>query len=132
MGLQQFECKQFIQLLIVVHPVDTLLNQNLTYLYTSTGGPERLFTKSFQYRRPITWSIFNPGVELSPVDRVEILYDYMKDFNPGVEMIYVPAILFLVINSHYRAYSNSSIINNFSPGLKRLHDKIFNPKFSTC
>ncbi len=27
---------------------------------------------------------FQPGVELSPVDRVEILYDYMEDFNPGV------------------------------------------------
>ncbi len=40
----------------------------------------------------ITWSIFNPGVELSPVDRVEILYDYMEDCNPGVEMLYVPAI----------------------------------------
>ncbi len=35
---------------------------------------------------------FQPGVELSPVDRVEILYDYMEDFNPGVEMLYVPAI----------------------------------------
>ncbi len=41
---------------------------------------------------PITWSIFNPGVELSPVDRIEILYDYMEDFNPGVEILYVPAI----------------------------------------
>ncbi len=41
---------------------------------------------------PITWSIFNPGVELSPVDRVEILYDYMEDFNPEVEMLYIPAI----------------------------------------
>ena len=35
---------------------------------------------------------FQPGVELSPVDRVEILYDYMEDFNPGVEILYVPAI----------------------------------------
>ncbi len=35
---------------------------------------------------------FNPGVELSPVDRVEILYDYMEDLNPGVEILYVPAI----------------------------------------
>ena len=36
---------------------------------------------------PITWSIFNPGVELSPVNRVEIFCDYMDDFNPGVEML---------------------------------------------
>jgi hypothetical protein len=37
---------------------------------------------------PITWSIFNPGVELSPVNRVEIFCDYMDDFNPGVETLY--------------------------------------------
>jgi hypothetical protein len=36
----------------------------------------------------ITWSIFNPGVELSPVNRVEIFCDYMDDFNPGVETLY--------------------------------------------
>ena len=37
---------------------------------------------------PITWRIFNPGVELSPVNRVEIFCDYMDDFNPGVETLY--------------------------------------------
>jgi hypothetical protein len=37
---------------------------------------------------PITWSIFNPGIELSPVNRVEIFCDYMDDFNPGVETLY--------------------------------------------
>jgi hypothetical protein len=31
---------------------------------------------------------FNPGVELSPVNRVEIFCDYMDDFNPGVETLY--------------------------------------------
>jgi hypothetical protein len=35
---------------------------------------------------------FNPGVELSPANRVEIFCDYMDDFNPGVEMLYVPDI----------------------------------------
>jgi hypothetical protein len=34
---------------------------------------------------PITWSIFNPGVELSPVNRVE---NFNDDFNPGVETLY--------------------------------------------
>ena len=38
--------------------------------------------------RPITWTTFNPGVELSPVNRVEIFCDYMDDFNPGVETLY--------------------------------------------
>ena len=37
---------------------------------------------------PITWRTFNPGVELSPVNRVEIFCDYMDDFNPGVETLY--------------------------------------------
>jgi hypothetical protein len=32
-----------------------------------------------------TWRIFNPGVELSPVNRVEIFCDYMDDFNLGSE-----------------------------------------------
>jgi hypothetical protein len=41
-----------------------------------------------QFKGPITWSIFNPGVELSPVNRVEIFCDYMDDFNPGVETLY--------------------------------------------
>ena len=41
------------------------------------------------FLRPITWSIFKPGVELSPFDRVEILYEILY---PGVEMLYVPAI----------------------------------------
>jgi hypothetical protein len=27
----------------------------------------------------------DPGVELSPVNRVEIFCDYMDDFNPGIE-----------------------------------------------
>ncbi len=56
------------------------------------------------------WSIFNPGVELSPVDWVEILYDYMEDFNPGVEMLYVPAI-----GSNKKAGLSST------PGLKMLY-----------
>jgi hypothetical protein len=30
---------------------------------------------------------FNPGVELSPVNWVEIFCDYMDDFNPGVETL---------------------------------------------
>jgi hypothetical protein len=30
----------------------------------------------------ITWRTFNPGVELSPVNRVEFFCDYMDDFNP--------------------------------------------------
>ncbi len=42
-----------------------------------------IWKKACTSEGPITWSIFNPGVELSPVDRVEILYDYMEDFNPG-------------------------------------------------
>jgi hypothetical protein len=29
---------------------------------------------------PITWSTLNPGVELSPVNRVEIFCYYMDDF----------------------------------------------------
>jgi hypothetical protein len=37
---------------------------------------------------PITWRTFNPGVELSSVNRVEIVCDYMDDFNPGVETLY--------------------------------------------
>ena len=37
---------------------------------------------------PITWRTFNPGVVLSPVNRVEIFCDYMDDFNPGVETLY--------------------------------------------
>jgi hypothetical protein len=37
---------------------------------------------------PITWRTFNPGVELGPVNRVEIFCDYMDDFNPGVETLY--------------------------------------------
>ena len=37
---------------------------------------------------PITWNIFNPGVELSPVNRVEFFCEYMDDFNPGVETLY--------------------------------------------
>jgi hypothetical protein len=40
------------------------------------------------FKGPITWSIFNPGVELSPVNRVEMFCDYMDDFNPGVETLY--------------------------------------------
>jgi hypothetical protein len=32
---------------------------------------------------PITWTTFNPAVELGPVNRVEILCDYMDNFNPG-------------------------------------------------
>jgi hypothetical protein len=39
------------------------------------------------FKGPITWRIFNPGVELSPVNRVEIFCDYMDDFNPGVETL---------------------------------------------
>jgi hypothetical protein len=31
---------------------------------------------------------FHPGVELSPVNRVEIFCDYMDDFNPWVETLY--------------------------------------------
>jgi hypothetical protein len=30
------------------------------------------FSLTVRYKGPITWSIFNPGVELSPVYRVEI------------------------------------------------------------
>jgi hypothetical protein len=37
---------------------------------------------------PITWRTFNPGVELSPVNRIEIFCDYMDDFNPGFETLY--------------------------------------------
>jgi hypothetical protein len=37
---------------------------------------------------PITWRTFNPGVELSPVNRVDIFCDYMDDFNPGVETLH--------------------------------------------
>ena len=42
----------------------------------------------FERLGPITWRTFNPGVELSPVNRVEIFCDYMDDFNPGVETLY--------------------------------------------
>jgi hypothetical protein len=74
------------------------------------------------------WEV-NPGVELSPVNRVEIFFDYMDDFNPGVKTLYYtfslsirgskkPLFCFLVINSHYHACSNNSC--NFSPGLKIL------------
>jgi hypothetical protein len=38
------------------------------------------------------WSIFNPGVELSPVNRVEIFCDYMDDFNPGWVEISTPGL----------------------------------------
>ena len=31
---------------------------------------------------------FQPRVELSPVNRVDIFCDYMADFNPGVETLY--------------------------------------------
>jgi hypothetical protein len=42
----------------------------------------------------LAWSTFNPGVELSPVNRVEIFCNYMDDFNPGVEMLYTfPALI---------------------------------------
>ena len=35
---------------------------------------------------PITWSIFNPGVELSPVNRVEIFFDYTWTIStPGLK-----------------------------------------------
>ena len=43
---------------------------------------------SLMPKGPITWRTFNPGVELSPVNRVEIFCDYMDDFNPGVETLY--------------------------------------------
>jgi hypothetical protein len=37
---------------------------------------------------------FQPRVELSPVNQVEIFCDYMDDFNPGVEtlLLYVLGI----------------------------------------
>jgi hypothetical protein len=41
---------------------------------------------------PITWSTFNPRVELSLVNWVGNFCDYMGDFNHGVEMLYVPGI----------------------------------------
>ena len=64
------------------------------------------------------WEV-NPGVELSPVNRVEIFCDYMDDFNPGVKTLYYTfsasirgskksLFCFLVINSHYHACSNNS------------------------
>jgi hypothetical protein len=40
------------------------------------------------FKGPITWRTFIPGVELSPVNRVEIFGDYMDDFNPGVETLH--------------------------------------------
>ena len=40
------------------------------------------------FKRPIAWRNFKPGVELSPVNRVENFCDYMDDFNPGVETLY--------------------------------------------
>ena len=66
------------------------------------------------------WEV-NPGVELSPVNRVEIFFDYMDDFNPGVKTLYYtfsasirgskkPLFCFLVINSHYHACSNNSAL----------------------
>jgi hypothetical protein len=63
--------------------------------------------------------MFNPWVELSPVNRVEMFCDYMDDFNPGVETLYYmfsasipgsekPLFCFLVINSHYHVCSNKA------------------------
>jgi hypothetical protein len=43
-------------------------------------------------KEPIIWSTFNPGVELSAVNRFEIFVIYMDDFDPRVEMLYVPGI----------------------------------------
>jgi hypothetical protein len=53
------------------------------------------------YGADSTWSTFNPGVELSPVNGVELLIfcDYMDDFNPGVEILYVPGIGYIGIAS---------------------------------
>jgi hypothetical protein len=54
-------------------------------------GLDKLVNKPSPYlnsKGPITWRIFNPGVELSPVNRVEFFCDYMDDFNPGVETLY--------------------------------------------
>jgi hypothetical protein len=69
------------------------------------------YPNPFTFKGPITWRTFNPGVELSPVNRVEIFCDYIDDFNPGVETLYYtfsasipevkkPLFCFLVINSH--------------------------------
>jgi hypothetical protein len=76
----------------------------------------------FISKGPITWSIFNPGVEFSPVDRVEIFCDYMDDFNPSVETLYYTFsasirgskkafILFscFLFFFHYHACSNSGV-----------------------
>jgi hypothetical protein len=50
--------------------------------------PNFVYSKNRAFKGPITWRTFNPGVELSPVNRVEIFCDYMDDFNPGVETLY--------------------------------------------
>ncbi len=67
---------------------------------------ELILSQQFSHiKGPLTWSIFNPGVELSPVDRVEISalpvtqnsikikraitwqsFQPRAEFNPGVEI----------------------------------------------
>ncbi len=42
-------------------------------------------------RGPLHGAFSTPGLN-SALLTVEILYDYMEDFNPGIEMLYVPAI----------------------------------------
>jgi hypothetical protein len=56
------------------------------YILTSAGLTHR-WAGDKKTKGPITWRIFNPGVELSPVDRVENFSDYMYDFNLGLKML---------------------------------------------
>ena len=46
------------------------------------------FPSLMLFKRPIACRNFNPGVELSPVNRVGNFCDYMDDLNPGVETLY--------------------------------------------
>ncbi len=43
-----------------------------TFENYKTMDTHETHTHIFQFKGPIIWSIFNPGVEFSPVDRVEI------------------------------------------------------------
>jgi hypothetical protein len=41
---------------------------------------------------PITWSIFNPGVELSPVDRLKFFMITWKISTPGLKCYTFPPL----------------------------------------
>jgi hypothetical protein len=93
-----------------------ILTGDITHKYKKI-----LFSIGKYYRGPITWRTFNPGVELSPVNRVEIFCDYCTwtISTPGLKRYTIHLrhwfaevkkllFCFLVTNSHYHAWSNNS------------------------